>query len=264
MMKRVVMVAVIVLIVAAAGWEFWRMRHRAEVAAGPAATVAGAEWLDLLHSRNPRDVEKATQQVTSLGAAALPVIQATLRDPQAEAERLKASLKAVGILGQTAAPAIDEVAAVLDEPGLTAEAAIALSYMGPTALDPLEEALDDDDPVVRREALRSIGKLKERAPLEGRMVLPVLVECMTDPDPGVRAVAATYLGIIHEGASDAIPALIAGLNDADPEVRRASAAAIGSFGDAAAPALPALKKAASDQHDDVAQEAGQAIVKLQK
>jgi HEAT repeat protein len=264
MMKRIVLAALIVVIAAAAGWQFWRMRQGTDVVARPASSVAGAEWLDMLHSRNPRDVEKATQQVTSLGADALPVIQATLRDPQAEAERLKASLKAVGILGQTAAPAVDEVAAVLDEPGLTAEASIALGYMGPSALDPLEEALDDDDPVVRREALRSIGKLKERAPLEGRLVLPVLVECMTDPDPGVRAVAATYLGIIHEGPTDAIPALIAGLKDADPEVRRASAAAIGSFGDDAAPALPALKKAASDQHDDVAREAGQAIVKLQK
>jgi HEAT repeat protein len=263
-MKRLVLIVILVALAAGAGWQYLRTRQGSHAAGARAGSAAGAEWLELLRSRNPADVERATRQVTSLGANAVPVIQATLRDPQAEAEELKASLKAIGILGPVAAPAIAEVAAVLDEPGLTAEAAIALSYMGPDALEPLIEGLDSDDPVVRREALRSIGKLKERAPLDAAAVLPVLVARMKDPDPGVRAVAATYLGIIHEGAGEAIPALIVGLRDPDPEVRRASAAAIGSFGEAAAPALPALKRAASDSHDDVAREAGQAIVKLQK
>jgi HEAT repeat protein len=77
-------------------------------------------------------------------------------------------------------------------------------------------------------------------------------------------VAATYLGIIHEGADRAVPALSEGLADPDPEVRRASAAALGSFGAEAAPALAALKKAASDRNDDVAREAGRSIVKLQQ
>jgi HEAT repeat protein len=262
-MKRALVIVVIVACAAAGFWVFRRMQPPATDVVSPEAG-AGAEWLALLHSRNPRDVERGSQEVTALGAGALPVIQSTLRNQDAEAEQLKAALKAVGILGQTAAPALDEVAAVLPEPGLTAEAAIALSYMGPAALPPLADALSNDDAVVRREALRSIGKLRERAPLDAAVVVPPLIDALKDGDSGVRAVAATYLGIIHEGPETAVPALIGSLEDPDPEVRRASAAALGSFGDAARAALPALKKAAADKHDDVAREAGQAIVRLQQ
>jgi HEAT repeat protein len=135
--------------------------------------------------------------------------------------------------------------------------------MGRTAFAPLREALRSDDPVVRREALRSIGKLKERAPLDARAVLPLLIGATADPDPGVRTVAATYLGIIHEGGSEAVRALIDALKDPEPDVRRAAASALGSFGPEAAPAVPALRKAAGDADPDVAREAAVTLVKLQ-
>jgi HEAT repeat protein len=266
-MRRWIAVGLLAAAVAAAAvlWQYRSLRERgAEATPAPATAGSPPAWLETLYSRNPREVEQATQEVLRLGPDALPIIQDTLRDPQSEEERLKGALKAAGILGKTAAPAIPEVAAVLGEPGLTAEAAIALSYMGRDAFPPLDEALESDDPIVRREALRSIGKLKERAPLPLAVVLRALVERMKDEDAGVRAVAATYLGIIHEGPDEAVPALTAGLADPDPEVRRASAAALGSFGTAAEKALPALKRAAADRNDDVAREAGQAIVKLQQ
>ena len=44
-----------------------------------------------------------------------------------------------------------------------------------------------------------------------RAVVPLLIGGISDPDPGVRAVAATYLGIIHEGGADAVNALIEAL-----------------------------------------------------
>jgi HEAT repeat protein len=262
--RRGVLAVVLIGACAAAGlWQYRRL-HQAQTTGETSPDVAAEDgWVDLLYSQNPREVEAASQRLTDLGAGALPVIRGILRDPQSEAERLKAALKACGILGKIAAPLIPDVAAVLPEPGLTAEAAIALSYMGRDAFGPLRDALSSDDPVVRREALRSIGKLKERAPLDLDIVLPLLTAGMEDADPGVRAVAATYLGIIHEGAAEAVPALVGGLSDPDPEVRRASAAALGSFGAEAVPALPALKKAASDQNDDVAREAGRSLVKLQ-
>jgi len=137
-----------------------------------------------------------------------------------------------------------------------------LSFMGRGAFGPLREAAASDDPVVRREALRSIGKLKERAPLDARAVIPLLINGATDTDPGVRAVAVTYLGIIHEGGADAVEALIIGLRDPEGDVRRASATALGSFGAEAANALPALKKASTDSDPEVAREAGATLVKL--
>jgi HEAT repeat protein len=262
-MRRALGAILVIALLAAGIWQYRRM-HQARTPDSPAATTAATALLDELFSQNPRDVEKATAEITRLGPVAVAAIQAALRDPQAEAERLKGALKAAGILGKTAAPAVAEVAAVLEEQGLTAEAAIALSHMGPDAFPPLRDALDSADPVVRREALRSIGKMKDRAPLDLDVVLPLLIEGMKDPDEGVRAVAATYLGIIHEGPDTAIPALTAGLSDPDPEVRRASAAALGSFGSVAAPALPALRIAAADKNTDVASEAGRTIVKLQQ
>ncbi len=220
------------------------------------------EWLDGLVSPNPREAEAAAAHVEDLGAGALPVVSATLRDRGADTSRRKAALKACGLLGQRAAALVPEVAAALPDPDLTAEAAVALSFMGRTAFGPLKDAIASDDPVLRREALRSIGKLKERAPLDSAAVLPLLIDGMADEDAGVRTVAATYLGIIHEDPGESVPALIDGLEDEEVEVRRASATALGSFGGDAEEAMPALRRASSDHDPDVAREAGRALVRL--
>jgi HEAT repeat protein len=220
-------------------------------------------WLDQLNSQNPAEAAEAARRLEQLGAAALPAIHATLQDPGADARQVKAALKACGILGPVAAPAIVEVAESLPDPSLTAEAAIALSLMGPGAFEPLRTSLASDDPIVRRESLRSIGKLKDRAPLESAAVVPLLVKGMQDTDAGVRSVGATYLGIIQDGGREAVNALIAGLKDPDAGVRRTSAEALASFGTEAAPAIPALRKAAVDKDPDVAREAGVTLVKLQ-
>lgn len=263
-MKRA-LVVVIVIVGTFAGTVAWYYRYRQPRPTANAVLPPADDhrWLDALYSQNPREVEAATQEVQALGVKAVPIIQSTLRDPQSEAERIKAALKAAGLLGQEAASAIPEVSAVLPEPGVTAEAALALSFMGRDAFKPLQDALSSEDPIVRREALRSIGKLKDRASLDAENVLPLLVAGMKDRDEGVRAVAATYLGIIHQAPDTAVPALIEGLSDTDPEVRRASAAALGEFGEDAKAAIPALKKAAADPNEDTAREAGRALVRLQ-
>lgn len=255
-----VLIAAAVLLVAGVVYYYQPGRAaRSEAAQEPADDA----WLEHLYSQNTRDAAEAVRHVEMLGAKAVPIIESTLRDAGADLEHRRAALKASGILGPVAAPAIPLVAAELSKPDVTAEAAVALSFMGREAFEPLREGLKSDDPVVRREALRSIGKLKERAPLETDIVLPLLLDGTRDADAGVRTVAATYLGILHEGAADAVPALIAGLTDAEPAVRRASAEALGSFGADASPALPALRKASSDKDPDVSREAGLAIVKLQ-
>jgi HEAT repeat protein len=263
-MKRLLGAAVVIGMAAAAAWFYMARDPGPPEGLSPVLTKADYRWLDKLYSRNPGEVEAATREVATRGAGALPVIQAALRDPQSEADRLKGALKACTILGRTAEPAIPEVASVLAEPGLTAEAAIALSYMGPAAFDPLRDGLWHDDPIVRRESLRSIGKLKERAALDAGAVVKVLIQSLKDRDDGVRTVAATYLGIVHAVPEASVPALIAGLSDTNEEVRRESATALGSFGSAAIPALPMLREAARDKNEEVAREAGRSIVRLQQ
>jgi HEAT repeat protein len=251
----------LIVAIGAGAW-FYGAPRGDKAARGPAAPVEEA-WLDQLYSHNPGEAAAAAEHVKRLGAGALPAIHTTLQDPNASAERVKAAIKACALLGPTAAPAVDEVAESLPDPALTSEAAAALSFMGRGAFKPLRQALTSDDPVVRREALRSVGKLKERAPLDGRAVVPLLVKGMEDADPGVRTVAATYLGIVHEAPADSVRVLTTGLQDEDVNVRRASASALSAFGGAAAPALPALHKAATDPDPDVAREAGVTLVKLQ-
>jgi HEAT repeat protein len=261
---RLASLLVLITALAAAALWYYEKQARAPFLKPATADRAGedATWLDALASSNPREAEAAAGHVEELGSRALPLVRATLGDPGAETERRKAALKACALLGQRAAPLVPEVAAALPDPALTAEAAVALSFMGRTAFGPLREALSSEDPVLRREALRSIGKLKERAPLDSATVMPLLIDGMADDDPGVRAVSATYLGIIHEDPEESVPALIDGLQDEAVEVRRASATALGSFGGDAQAAIPALRRASADQDPDVAREAGRSLVKL--
>ncbi len=257
-------VAVVVLlagIAGAGGWYYFKQR-RVHTAAVTAPARPKNAWVDQLYSSNPKDAEAAVKEVEQLGFDALPVIHQILQDPNATPGQVKGAIKACAVLGPIAAPAIGEVAEQLPDPTLTADAAMALSFMGPTAFPPLRDSLSSDDAAVRREALRSIGKLKDRAPIDATAVVPLLIDATGDTDAGVRAVAATYLGIIHEGGADAVFALMDGLKDPVPDVRRAAATALGSFGSEAQPAIPALRRASADQDEDVAREAGVALVKL--
>jgi HEAT repeat protein len=248
-------------IAGAGGWYYVKERRTHAVAVAETPRPKNA-WVDQLYSSNPKDAEAAVKEVEQLGFHALPVIHKILQDPNATAAQVKGAIKACAVLGPIAAPAIGEVAEQLPDPTLTADAAMALSFMGPNAFPPLRDSLSSDDAAVRREALRSIGKLKDRAPLDARAVVPLLIDAMGDTDAGVRAVAATYLGIIHEGGADAVSALMDGLKDQVPDVRRAAATALGSFGSEAQPAIAALRKASGDPDEDVAREAGVALVKL--
>ena len=260
------LLALLLALVALVGAVAWVYKDRLLPSTTDEATEAAEEedaWLVGLMSQNPRESETAAQRVKALGARALPLVLDILQEPQSDTPLLKAALRAAAMIGHEAAPAIPDVAAHLDEPELTEEAAVALSFMGPGAFAPLKDALSSSDPGVRREALRSIGKLTERAPLESGAVLPLLIEGMKDPDPGVRAVGATYLGVIHADPEQSVRALVEGLADPDVTVRRVSAVSLASFsGSQAAAALPALRKATRDPDRDVAREAGATLIKL--
>lgn len=228
----------------------------------PFAVRTDDRSLDDLRSRNPKDVEAATAALEERGTAALPVIRRTLQDAAADPERRKAALKACAILGVRAAEAIPDIAALLPQPDFTPEAALALSFMGSAAVPTLRGALSSDDPVVRREALRSIGKVRERAQIDPELVIPALLQALDDADIEVRQTAVTYLGIVRDAPQKEVAGLIKALADEDAGVRGAAATALGSYGAAAEPAVPALKKAARDPDEDVQREAGRALLAI--
>src|SRR5215831_12557480 len=169
--------------VAAAVWYY-----RAAPTEPPVSVVTRNDdrWLDDLQSRSPKDVERATAELEQRGSAALPVIRRTLQDAGADPARRKAALKAAAILGPRAVESLPDVAAALADPAYSPEAGLALSFMGSSAAATLRDALQSDEPVVRREALRSLGKLRERASIDPELVVPLLLQGLKDPDAPVR------------------------------------------------------------------------------
>ena len=221
------------------------------------------DWLEHLYSQNPKVAEEAARQLTELGAARAGDPAGRCRTRLRTSRRRRRRSRPAACSARCRARGRD-VAEHLPDPELTAEAAVALSFMGREAYAPLREAASSDDPVVRREALRSIGKLKERAPLDAKAVVPLLLEALPIPSQACATVAATYLGIIHEEPRTAVPALIEALKDEEPAVRRPRPRRSDpSHRAGRQSAHPALRKAAGDRNEDVAREAGVALVKLQ-
>jgi HEAT repeat protein len=254
-------IALFVALVAGVGVAVWY--YRAPAHGIPAPIVRNDDrWIDGLQSRSPKEVEDATAQLEERGTAALPVIRQTLQEPSAEKTKKQAALKATAILGARAADALPDVAVALEDPELAPAAALALSFMGSAAVPALQEAVNSDNEIVRREALRALGKLRERASIDPKIVVPLLLRAIDDPDPAVRNVAVTYLGIVRDDPEAEVAGLIKTLSDESPEVRQAAAAALAEYGPLAERAVPALKKAASDPDEDVRREAGRTLVRL--
>jgi HEAT repeat protein len=254
-------IALFVALVAGVGVAVWY--YRAPANGGVPTIVRNDDrWLDGLQSRSPKDVEQATAQLEERGTMALPLIRRTLQDPAADPGKRQAALKATAILGARAAEALPDVAAALQEPDYAPEAALALSFMGSAAVPALQEAINSNDAIVRRESLRAIGKLRERASIDPKIVIPLLLRATADPDPSVRHIAVTYLGIVRDDPDAEVAGLIKALADESAEVRQAAAAALAEYGPLAAPAIPALQKAAKDPDEDVRREAGRTLVHL--
>ena len=257
-------VALFVALVAGVGAAVWYYRAPVDGSRPVRVVVARNDdrWLDDLLSRTPKDVEAATAELGQRGTAALPLIRRTLQDPSLDPAHRKAALKASAILGERAVEAIPDVANALQEPDFAPEAALALSFMGSAAVPTLREAIKSDNPVVRREALRSIGKLRERASIDPQVVVPLLLESLNDGDPSVRKMAVTYVGIVRDSPEKEEAGLIKALGDPEAPVRQAAAEALSAYGLLAQAAIPALNKAASDPDDDVKREAGRTLVHL--
>ena len=259
MWRFVALFVALVFGVLAAVW-YYRTPNAGPVNVSTALPRTDDKWLDDLQSRTPKDVEAATAELERRGTTAVPVIRSTLQDASAPQSRRKAALKASAILGPRAVEALPEVTSALHQPENAPEAALALSFMGSPAVAPLREAINADEPVVRREALRSLGKLRERASIDPQVVVPALLEALKDSDGSVRTIAVTYLGIVRDNPGKEVAGLITALADQEPAVREAAAGALSAYGAQAEPAVPALHKAESDPDDDVKREAGRALV----
>jgi HEAT repeat protein len=114
----------------------------------------------------------------------------------------------------------------------------ALAQIGESAITPLMNALNDEQPTARWHALMALGGIAER--LEDAISMQPAVESIAallrDPNKAVRAAAINTLGKIGRPAADT---LIAMLGDADSVVRSGATKALGQMGDAATEPLAA-------------------------
>lgn len=108
------------------------------------------------------------------------------------------------------------------------------------AVRPLARALKDRDRLVRRAAVDALART-------GTAGVPALSAALTDTDCQVRRRAASALGNLGSDARKAMPALVRALQDVDAKVRRLAAHALGLLGQAAGPAIPALTAALHDR-----------------
>ena len=98
MIKRLFGAAAIIAGISLSAW--WLTSHRIAVEDDglPVVSRDDHRWLDGLYSRNPREVQAATDEVTRRGEAAVPAIQAALRDPRsgsrARSKRARSSASA--------------------------------------------------------------------------------------------------------------------------------------------------------------------------
>ncbi len=156
---------------------------------GGCATSGGFGW-DSEAGRKRRSADASAAKI-------LPVLLQSLRstDPETRNNAVQA-IDALGRAGRSAAP---DIIRLLDDPvkRVSESAAAALVKMGPDAVDPLIDALNDSGrPGVRREALPVLARLGAAA----APALPTLQALAQGDDPVIRPRAAAAVNIIHSAA----------------------------------------------------------------
>ena len=124
------------------------------------------------------------------------------------------ALTAYAMLGPVARPAIPELTLLLHQERTARDAGCALARIGPEAITPLASALTNQVQEVRLAGIRSLIFYN----LPGRQVVPILIQSLQHPDPGVRQQAAAALSRWADQSELIVPALIAALPDRDPAV----------------------------------------------
>ncbi len=152
-------------------------------------------------------------------------------------------------LGPAGEPAVDALIAQLSrdvegegkkERNLVRRHAVyALGKIGPAAddaIEPIQEVLEDDDPVTRIWAVQALVRIDP----ETEPRVDILIEALGYKDISVRSNAIGGIELVGARGVAAVPGLIEQL--ADPELRRHAARALGRIGPGAREAIGPLAK----------------------
>ncbi|HLV37274.1 MAG TPA: HEAT repeat domain-containing protein [Spirillospora sp.] len=127
----------------------------------------------------------------------------------------------------------------------------ALIRVGQPAVAGLVEALQDNNPAVRRAAAKALGKIKHADAIDGLRL------STRDDDADVRRFSVQALGRI--GDESTVDVLGMALRDSDVRVRKAAAGALWDMGDAA---LPVLRDALNDPNPQITIIAAYTLTKM--
>jgi bilin biosynthesis protein len=151
------------------------------------------------------------------------------------------SAGALARTGEAAVPALLDILASPDQPEDTkGHAAWALAFIGSEAAEYLYKALDSDSLDVRCAVIGAIAHVAQEQGDEKSC--SILITALTDPEPTIRAEAATAFAQVNY--LPAIPHLILAMKDPDLEVRKAAVSSLGKLG--GQPEVETLRSALQD------------------
>jgi HEAT repeat protein len=142
---------------------------------------------------------------------------------QLKNEDLLIRLNTIMALGETRdARAVEPLISTLKDESCVCTAANSLVKIGNPAVEPLIAALKDDKPIVRRNAAKALGEIKDVSAVKP------LIFALKDKDLTVRWNAAKALGEIKDAS--AVEPLIEAQKDESPIVRKNAVMALRDMG----------------------------------
>jgi HEAT repeat protein len=146
---------------------------------------------------------------------------------------------ACGELGPQGAGAFPAMTEAMNDPHAASDVGSALSRMFPNSAPILTNILATGNIIARCRAADALSTAYSHPQLE-EMGRTALLRALRDPDPGVRATAASAFQFWNKQLDVIVAALTRALSDPNPSVRGNAATSLGNFGEAAKPAVPEL------------------------
>jgi HEAT repeat protein len=194
------------------------------------------------------DSRSAAEALARLGPAAkraVPSLRRALEEGAADARKFAAV--ALGCIGPDAAQATDALVKRLKDDYVDARvaAARALVQIDPAnrnlAVPVLVASLADEKAFVREVVPDQLARM-------GKPAVPALIEALKSENPRVRCEVLRVLGKIGAEANESLPAVLRALKDEPWSVRAAAASALATMGPEAKRAVPELVKMLDDRY----------------
>ncbi|MFH1652726.1 MAG: HEAT repeat domain-containing protein [Pseudomonadota bacterium] len=185
----------------------------------------------------------AAKALGKIGTGALPILIKVLKSKDYEMRLL--GVKALKVMGKHAVPAaLPGILYVLRSAKKSDRQTIietigSFGFRAKLAIPELNKVLKDPDESIRTAAIEAMSQMISKS--TSKILIPIFIRSLTDPNNIVRSYAAIALGKIGSDAKQAIPSLIRVVKF-DSDCREAAAKSLSKIGPSAIPALQKLLK----------------------